>query len=246
MEHTKALFLGDSIVKGVAPENGRYRVLDASYYNKFSKTVFSSTENMGRFGITTEKFLKNIDKLKETDTDIIFFSIGGNDCNYNWKEISENPASEHLPAVSKENFERNLTEIYNFFINHDKTVIAMNFPPLHAEKFYSYLSKYLSGESILKWLGNVSKIHYHHESYNNIFETVTREYGIDIIDIRSRFLREDNLDQLMSIDGMHPSEEGHELIFRSISSHLLYRAIQREGVQSKATGAKRAATPLYR
>ncbi len=226
MEHTTALFLGDSIVKGVAPENGRYRVLDASYFNKFSRTFFSSAINKGRFGITSTKFLRSIEKLREIDADIIFFSIGGNDCNYNWKEIAESPDTPHFPSVSKEEFEENLAKIYDFFLENNMNIIAMNFPPLHAEKFFTYLSKHFSGEAILSWLKNVSRIHYHHESYNTIFETVTRGYGIDLIDIRGRFLREDNLDLLMSIDGMHPSAEGHELIYRSISSYLFFQAIQ--------------------
>ncbi len=226
MEKTTALFLGDSIVKGIAPVNGRYRVLDTSYFNKFSKTIFSSAVNKGRFGITSTKFLKSIDKLRETDADIIFFSIGGNDCNYNWKEIAENPDVNHYAAVSKEVFEDNLHKIFDFFLENNMNIIAMNFPPLHAEKFFSYLAQQLSGEAILHWLGNISKIHYHHESYNAIFETVTRRYGIDLIDIRSRFLREDNLDELMSIDGMHPSEAGHELIYRSIYQYLLFQVIQ--------------------
>lgn len=76
MEYTKTLFIGDSIVKGIAPDNGRYKVLDDSYYNKFTEAVFSPTENKGRFGLTSEKFLKNIEKLKNSDADVIFFSIG--------------------------------------------------------------------------------------------------------------------------------------------------------------------------
>ncbi len=226
MKHTTALFLGDSIVKGIVPVDGTYRVLTTSFFNTFSKTISSSSINKGRFGITSTKFLKNIEKLQEIQADIIFFSIGGNDCNYNWKEIAEHPTSEHLPAVSKEVFEENLTRIYDFFLANNMNVIAMNFPPLHAEKFYSYLSVHLPGEPIRAWLGNISKIHYHHESYNTIFETVTRSCGVDLIDIRSGFLREDNLDTLMSVDGMHPSEKGHELIYRSISNYLLLQAIQ--------------------
>jgi len=226
MKQTTTLFLGDSIVKGIAPENGKYRVLDTSYFNTFSRTIFSSAVNKGRFGLTSTKFLNSIERLHESNADIIFFSIGGNDCNYNWKEIAEHPGARHLPAVSKELFEENLIKIYDFFLANNMNVIAMNFPPLHAEKFFSYLSMHFSGESILSWLGNISKIHYHHESYNTIFETVTRTYGVDLIDIRRRFLQEDNLDLLMSIDGMHPSQEGHELIYRSISSYLLFQAIQ--------------------
>ncbi len=226
MEHTKALFLGDSIVKGIVPKDGRYSILDKSYYNKFSNAVFSPTENKGRFGLTSEKFLKSIDKLRNSDADVVFFSIGGNDCNLNWKEISENPEGEHLPAVSKTDFEKNLTKIYDFFKSTGMNIIAMNFPPLHAEKFFNYLSLHLNGKNILKWLGNISRIYYHHEAYNNIFESVTRNFRIDMIDIRSRFLQEDDMENLISIDGMHPSPEGHEIIYRGISNHLLFRTVQ--------------------
>lgn len=226
MEYTKTLFLGDSIVKGIVPENGRYKVLESSYYNKFTEAVFSPTENKGKFGLTSSKFLKNIEKLKNSDADVIFFSIGGNDCNLNWREISEDPSGIHLPAVSKTDFEANLIRIYSFFAENNMNVIAMNFPPLHAEKFFSFLSGSLNGERILEWLQNISRIYYHHESYNNIFESVTRNFGIDLIDIRSRFLREEDIGSLISMDGMHPSPEGHELIYRCISNHLLYKTVQ--------------------
>ncbi len=224
--HTSALFLGDSIVKGVSLENGRYRVLEGSYYNKFRETVFSDTKNKGKFGLTSEDLLLNIEKLRESEPDIVFISIGANDCNYKWNEIAEKPGEQHSPAVGKNRFEENLSAIYDYFININTQIIALNFPPLHAEKFYSFLASKLSGKNILKWLGNISRIYYHHESYNNIFETVTRNYGIDMIDVRSRFLQNDNLEDLIGIDGMHPGKEGHDLIYRSITDHLLTRAIR--------------------
>ena len=107
------IFLGDSIVKGVSLENGRYKVLESSYYRKFSSTVFSRTKNRGKFGLTSEKFLKNISNIHESEPDMAFISIGGNDCNYNWEEISNNPEGLHLPAVSKNRFQENLFRIYD-------------------------------------------------------------------------------------------------------------------------------------
>ncbi|MDA3938360.1 MAG: SGNH/GDSL hydrolase family protein [Spirochaetia bacterium] len=225
-QHTSALFLGDSIVKGVSLENGRYKVLESSYYNKFKDTVFSSTKNNGKFGLTSEKLLGSIGKLQESEPDIVFISIGANDCNYNWKEISEQPEGKHLPAIEKNKFEDNLCSIYDYFLKNNVSTISLNFPPLHAEKFFNFLSSKLSGDNILKWLGNISRIYYHHESYNNIFETVTRTYGIDLIDIRSRFLMDDNLEDLIGVDGMHPGAAGHDLIYKSITDHLLTRAIR--------------------
>jgi acyl-CoA thioesterase I len=225
-QHTSVLFLGDSIVKGVSLENGRYKVLEKSYYNKFKETVFSNTKNGGKFGLSSEKLLSNIENLNKSEPDIVFISIGANDCNYNWKEISENPDGTHLPTVGKNQFEDNLCSIYDFFIKNNVPTISLNFPPLHAEKFFNFLASKLSGDNIIKWLGNISRIYYHHESYNNIFETVTRNYGIDMIDIRSRFLLDDNLEDLIGIDGMHPGPAGHELIYKSITNHLLTKAIR--------------------
>ena len=118
-----------------------------------------------------------------------------------------------------------LEAVYDYFLNNNVTTISLNYPPLHAEKFFNFLASKYSGENIHKWLGNISKIYYHHESYNNIFETVTRNYGIDMIDIRSRFLKDDNLEDLIGIDGMHPGTKGHELIYRTITDHLLTKAI---------------------
>jgi lysophospholipase L1-like esterase len=115
-QHTSVLFLGDSIVKGVSMENGRYKVLENSYYNKFKETVFSNTKNSGKFGLSSEKLLTNIKKLNKSEPDIVFISIGANDCNYNWKEISENPEGTHLPMVAKNQFEDNLCSIYEYFI----------------------------------------------------------------------------------------------------------------------------------
>ena len=191
-----------------------------------AKLFFSPTKNNGRFGLTSRKFLKDILKYEDAGTDIVFFGIGGNDCNYNWKEISDHPDDVHLPAVSKNEYENNLYQIYDSFKKSNFKVIALNFPPLHAEKFFSFLSKHLCGNNILKWLKNVSRIYYHHESYNKIFESVTRVCNIDMIDIRSRFLMEDDLDNLVGIDGMHPQATGHELIYKSITNYLLDRAIR--------------------
>ncbi len=229
-QHTSALFLGDSIVKGVSMENGRYKVLESSYYNRFRETVFSKTINKGKFGLTSEKLLAGIEKQKESKPDIVFISIGANDCNFNWKAIAENPDGEHLPAIGKNQFEDNLCSIYDYFLTNKVSTIALNFPPLHAENFFNFLASKLSGNNILKWLGNISRIYYHHESYNNIFETVTRSYGIDLIDIRSRFLMNENLEDLIGIDGMHPGAAGHDLIYRSISDYLLDRAIKQNRV----------------
>jgi acyl-CoA thioesterase-1 len=220
LDKSSVMFLGDSITKGVSFIDGKYRVLEKSFFNILSKTILSSTENRGRFGLTSRRFLKDLFKLNGLDADITFFGIGVNDCNLNWKEREEHPEQDHFPAVSKEEYENNLCRIYDNFKESQSKIITLNCPPLHAEKFFSFLGEYFNAENIMKWLKNISRIYYHHESYNNIFEKVTRSYGIEMIDIRGKFLMDDNLDDLIGIDGMHPKAAGHELISGSISNFL--------------------------
>ena len=220
MQNIKIFFLGDSISKGIELNNHRYRKIESSFYEKFKKMVTVDTANYGRFGNDTNKILKNIEKYCELKPQIVFFQIGGNDCNFNWKEISNSPQGTFLPKIPKPTFAENLKKIYEIFKKHNIKVISLNLPPLMAERFFDFVSTGNDPKNILAWLGNKSKIYYHHESYNKIFEKVTKEFNIDLIDIRSQFLYEDNLSELICEDGMHPSEKGHDIIFRSINDFL--------------------------
>lgn len=221
MSNNTIYFIGDSITRGVTLVDGKYKIIDESFYEKFKNIIYKKTKNFGKFGITTKKFLENINKYTGKDVDLIFFQMGGNDCNFNWKEIAKNPDAIHYPNVSKVEYESNLRKIYDYFYKNKIKAITLNLPPLHPEKFFNYLGNKKEKENILRWLKNISKIYYHHESYNKIFERVTYECGLNMIDIRSDFLKEDILDDLISEDGIHPTKLGHELIFKSINEYLV-------------------------
>ena len=55
-----------------------------------NKAKFGSTISIGKNII-----FKNIELIKETKSKYVVMEFGGNDCDYNWREISENPDKYH-------------------------------------------------------------------------------------------------------------------------------------------------------
>lgn len=77
--------------------------------------------------------------------------MGGNDCNFNWKEIAKDSYKEYFPNVNKEQYMENLYKIFNLFNYYKIKAIALNLTPLHAEKFFNYLGNEEEMKNILLW-----------------------------------------------------------------------------------------------
>lgn len=73
-----------------------------------NKAKFGSTINIGKNII-----FKNIELIKETKSKYVVMEFWGNDCDYNWREISENPDKEHSSKSSITQF----IEIYSYLID---------------------------------------------------------------------------------------------------------------------------------
>ena len=76
--------------------------------------------------------------------------FGGNDCSYNWREISENPDKEHYSKSSITEF----IEIYSYLIDEFKKIgkepVLLSLPPIDSTKYFDYISKKLNTDNILK------------------------------------------------------------------------------------------------
>ena len=86
---------GDSVLKGIVLENEKYKVCKNRFSNICEDILGISIENKAKFGSTINIgkniIAKNIDLIKETNSKYVIMEFGGNDCDYNWVEISENP-----------------------------------------------------------------------------------------------------------------------------------------------------------
>ena len=97
----KIAIWGDSVLKGVVLEEGkdRYSLLKDSSIELIKREYNLMIKNNSKFGLTVTKAMRLMDKSlsKGDHPNYVLVELGGNDCDYNWKEISENPDKEYYP-----------------------------------------------------------------------------------------------------------------------------------------------------
>ena len=101
----KLLIFGDSIIKGVTYNGQSYHLCQQHDFDALAAQGIT-VENHAKMGATIADGLKQLSrKLKPcTDDTTVLFCFGGNDCDYNWRDISDAPDAEHLPHTPQERF----------------------------------------------------------------------------------------------------------------------------------------------
>lgn len=213
---------GDSIMQGViySEESGRYKLRE----NRFARLTASgvSVTNNSRMGATVEKGYHCLEnKLHECKDTLVVFEFGGNDCDFDWAKVSDEPSGEHHPHLEPERF----TEIYKSAITSARAkgaeVAIATLVPLDAEKYMNFISRGRSYESILRWLGDVSMLSRWQEYYSRLVEKIAAETGCPLIDLRGTFLMTHDYPSCLCADGIHPTEYGYALIENDLTDRIL-------------------------
>lgn len=207
---------GDSITKGVIFDavRKRYTLLKTSFVNLICENEKISITNHSRFGCTVSQGKEIFEKSKANpqDYDFTVLEFGGNDCDYQWAEVSENPDFPHTCNTPPEKFESD----YLSFIDEIKAKggrpVLMTLPPIDAKKYFSWITNGLSAKNVLTFLGSVNKIYSWHEKYNSMVCRMSGLANVPLLDIHTEFLRQDDFCDFLCIDGIHPNEAGHQLI----------------------------------
>ncbi|MBQ2277032.1 MAG: SGNH/GDSL hydrolase family protein [Clostridia bacterium] len=215
----RILIFGDSIMRGVyySEEAGRHKL----YGERLAelKEAGYEVKNCSIMGATVETGLDLIKKRLTVPADetTVLFEYGGNDCDFRWADISGDPTGTFSPNTPLERF----TELYGEVIRYAKdmgaSVKLCNLVPLDSERYMKWITRNLSYENILGWLGDSSMLYRWHEYYNRTAEKIAEKFGCPLIDIRSPFLLSHNYTNLLSPDGIHPNIEGHRLIDRLLA-----------------------------
>ncbi|MBR3056905.1 MAG: SGNH/GDSL hydrolase family protein [Clostridiales bacterium] len=224
---------GDSVVKGVIYEDDHYRVADESFQKICERAFGIKIENKGRFGSTITRgmsiFEKNLDLIRNSDSKYVILEFGGNDCDFNWKEIAEDPERKHLPFSTIENFSSTYRNIIQEIKAMGKEPVLLSLPPIDSTRYFLHISKGLDPDKIMQWMRQDKQyITNWHERYNiEVFKIAIAEQ-VPIIDITSIFLEKKNYSRFLCADGIHPNLEGHKLIAKAIENHLKARNIDPE------------------
>ena len=228
MEHLNFCVFGDSVGKGVVlSETGRYKS-GAPDINLLTGRSDITLENFSRFGFVAEKTLSLVEKCESdiASSDAVFIEVGGNDCDFDWQSISDNPECEHLCKTPPDIFEKIYTELLTKAKAFGSKIFALNLPPIVPARYFKKITEKagMCAENVLKWLGSVETIYRYQEMYSIMVEKIARAVNVALIDIRSAFLADHHYEELICEDGIHPNSRGYELIYKSVIEQ--YRAIE--------------------
>lgn len=214
---------GDSIIKGIVFDaiRGRYIFLKNSFANIFGKNTGIKVDNYAKFGCTITEGKKIIEKHAAGLPGYKYTALefGGNDCDFDWKAISAKPDDFHSPKTPIADFETLYSNIIDSVAVSGSKPVLFSLPPLNARKYFSWITKGLNAENILRWLGDVEHIYRWHEMYNLVVVKLSAIKNVPLIDIRSAFLECRNYLSLYCEDGIHPNQAGHALISDVIKNY---------------------------
>lgn len=221
----KVLISGDSISKGVILDEDKmkYSISKMNYVSLVQKKLNGIIDNTSKFGNTVIKgFTKLKNDIVKEKPDVVIIEYGGNDCDFRWNEIAEDPDKEYEPNTNIEVFEKTLTEGINMLNKKSIVPVLLTLPPLNADSYFKWVCKNdpNAEKNVLKWLGSKSKIYYWQEKYNEAIIKIAKKTKTRYIDIRSAFLSQPDFRKFICADGIHPNQEGHKLIADKIVEFL--------------------------
>ncbi|GHT79616.1 lipase/acylhydrolase [Spirochaetia bacterium] len=211
----KAAIFGDSILKGIQldPETKRYGVKNCIDLEKIGNKHSVYIDNFSMFGCTIIKGNTMLQRrLEKRSFNICVLEYGGNDCDFNWKEISERPHDKHLPNTPLDVFVNTYRKMIHTLKEKGIEPILATLPPLEPQKFFDWFCKDLNKGNILKWLGTVNTIYRFQEKYSRAIELIAHETHALLLDIRGAFLNNFRVDTLLCEDGTHPNSDGQRVI----------------------------------
>ena len=216
--------LGDSILMGITlGENNRY-VVNKRLGEEIAAATGMQVCNLSHMGYTTDRALRRGAAEKLTPREgrhFVLIEYGGNDCDFDWKEISDDPTRLHNCRVPMERFRENYKKLIDAVRKIGGIPVAATLMPLDAARYFNWFCKDgVVPQKVLEWLKEVSAIYRWQEMYSVAIEKLARAERIPVLDLRTPFLAEHDIGAYLSADGIHPSRLGQGLLCRTIQTQL--------------------------
>lgn len=210
--------LGDSISKGVILDeiSRKYRILKESAADLFSRENNVVVKNYAKFGCTSERaMLITAGVLQDQhQSGIVLLELGGNDCDYNWDDVANDPRGSHRPNVMLDKFKENISNIIQVIKESGRKLAIVTLPPIDSDKYFNWVSQNdaARAEKILSFLGDKNYIYRHQELYANALEEVAADHNVFRIPVRAGFLSIAKYSDYICDDGIHLNERGQDVM----------------------------------
>lgn len=209
---------GDSILKGAITGTNSSQLFEIIRENSLAlaaETLELELNNRSVFGsvaLKTQKRL-NRDIAAGLRADLIILESGGNDSDYDWAAVNENPAAFHTMRTSIEDFMRIFDEMITACRQNSITPLIMTLPPLAAERWFNHISRNADKNRILDFLhGDPQKPYRNQELYNLRLMELCHQKNVQVVDMRSAFLQHEDFLSLICADGIHPNRDGYRFM----------------------------------
>lgn len=218
---------GDSVAKGVIFDSAKskYRLLKESFANIIQRKQNISISNYAKFGCTISMgssiLAKHESQLSSFDFTVLEF--GGNDCDYNWAEISNQPLEPHLAKTPIKQFKEEYITLIERVKANGGIPVLLTLPPIDSNRYFQWISKGLNGKNILTYLGSIDAIHTWQSLYNTAVTEIAEACKVSIIDIRTAFMEKQDYRDYLCEDGIHPNSKGHLLISNAIDREAFHK-----------------------
>ncbi len=210
------IIYGDSIGKGIIynEERARYALTKGRFEKLLADEM--AFDNRAFMGATLPQGLAEFKEADLPEGAMIAIEYGGNDCDMDWQAVSDAPDIPHEARTPLDAFERGLREFVALARARKLRPLLVSTVPLHARRYYDWVSRGKSAENILRYLGDAEHIARWQERYATRVYRVAYQTDCPLFDLRAAFLARRDFPQLMCVDGIHPNDEGQKVIAEAI------------------------------
>lgn len=220
----RVVCFGDSVTKGVSLIKGRLRIVKESYPALLYRFIGDKTTEVLNKGVFNDNSTLMVNRMDDDviahSPDYAIIEVGGNDCNFDWAEVAKHPDDAHDPIVPLNMYIDNLRNIVSHLKQHGITPIVMTILPLDPVRYYRQIVT-LHGKNISHWIALCGGIEHWHGNYNRLLRRYTEEARVPTIDLRSAFKTAGNFSELISDDGIHPTQAGYKAIAGIVRNALI-------------------------
>ena len=159
-----------------------------------------------------KKKLKNYLNAHD-DVFAVLIEFGGNDCDFDWRKVANNPKYDHQPKTPLNEFKNTLIEMIDMLQEKNIKPILMNLPPIHSKLYYDWIRRDIeNGDNILEFLGDIEQITRHQSRYSNAIVEVANLKKVELVNVRNAFLSTRSYLTYICKDGIHPNQKGGKLV----------------------------------
>ncbi|MCR5253031.1 MAG: SGNH/GDSL hydrolase family protein [Treponema sp.] len=214
----KILVIGDSILKGAVTgtDSGHlFDIIENSSLNLAQKVLGFEMDNQSVFGNVISKGQRKLNKMLERGetADFCIVEFCGNDSDYDWALVSEDPNEAHQMRTPFEDYLRMYDEMIKTLREHKITPVIMISPALCADRWFNHITNGHNKENILNFLsGDIEKPFKNQRLYDDALVEYAKKNNVQTVNMREPMLATGHFDDLMCQDGIHPNEAGYRFM----------------------------------